>query len=398
MESNVSREQLERARELIYPKFPPWALGLLLVAIVFRGIVILGCAIIMGIPVLKGRESRQKHYFLIRPIYGRQRMPYLVPNRCMVITVCELLSSVLYVVSACNNFRFYSEAMMPHGMFIAFCLCNLDGSNNKRSSRILTPFIYNFVWISWSIIVISLTTFWAVATVRLQSKMDSLAQHLLSLLKESTISWDAHQDFSRIPLKAILADRDDMIQNMMQLTRILVPWGKTWLGLAIVLLVFYLLTVQYLLGMLRKLLRMRNTESLVSCSPSGSLIWDKLEEEFRFLSRSSFIVSTTLICQIFVVIYQILSASRLDSRYWRMGSALIPHIVGLTMAPSLLLQSFYVFTARNSAEVSDYHQVEANFKTNNLPQIAAHLLAWNVTQEWFPHTEPRTPSSQVGGK
>ncbi|EGG04616.1 uncharacterized protein MELLADRAFT_72339 [Melampsora larici-populina 98AG31] len=256
---NPFREARNYANSMLKPEFPYWALSLLALFIIMRVAFIFVCAGIMIIPVFKGSDSRKRHYYLVRRVYpeGGNGMPYLVPNRCMIIVVCELVTSVLYVVLGCLNYSFYSNvsshqdprpvtmvwfviAWLPSyvGMVMATfglcyaCLCDVDGTKNKKYSRILTPIVYNSIWISWSLLAIGMISYWAVRSVQDANELQMNLQHTFPLLKKASVSWDAHHDFGKVPIKALLNYMVVLFRNWSHMDLTLVGWATAWAALA----------------------------------------------------------------------------------------------------------------------------------------------------------------------
>lgn len=124
--------------------------------------------------------------------------------------------------------------------FLPTCLhaCSLyemDSTTKRRSSRLLTPLIYNALWISWSFIVIFTTFFWAIYAAHLHSVLESNYLSLFSLLEQASNSWTESHDFSKIPLQAILRSVNLTKKSANQLSWIIHRWAYTWLAWAIVL-------------------------------------------------------------------------------------------------------------------------------------------------------------------
>ncbi|KAG0148366.1 hypothetical protein CROQUDRAFT_131903 [Cronartium quercuum f. sp. fusiforme G11] len=458
MPTNPFEGILEEARKKITPIFPAWTLDLLIASAVWRAIIILSCIAIMLIPAVKGAASRKKHYFLFRAVYPVEsaRIPYLVPNRCMVITFTELFSSALYLASACLNYRLYSETPMPRGtnitvwyglacvsLFSSFnysfgfeyiwalqnldlmlawilslmlsisltCgwlpsrlvslsisvgheiselviaggdenLCDPEGLQQNRSSKILTPLVYNSIWLSWCFLVTVVTFYWAILAAEGHDQLDPILLGLLSMLEQASDSWAAHQDVSRIPVAVLFQERDILLGVLNKLARSVGWWARTWFVMATGLGIFYLLVVRYLLRILRRVLVLGEADSLAR----GQLarpIWSELEQEFRFLSKSSICILICIGCQILVVIYQSLSSTHLELIHWRQGSALFSQLPGIFMAPSLLIQSWRILTERQVANESDFYHIQENFNENKmLPVMTSQLLGWDTTMFW----------------
>lgn len=406
--ANPFATQLELARQLINPHFPTWALALLISFVVLRGLVIFSCLAIISIPIGKGGANRSSNFYLVRRIGSQKKnsTTYLVPNRSMIIAVTELLSSLIYVISAVINYRFYTEAKMLRsagylsvwygiawlpsslgiwcsGWALAHaCLCDVQGNKNTRSSRILTPVIYNTLWVSWIIFAIVVTLYWTIRSVFIFDELDYTIRHLKSALGAASNSWDNHHDFSRIHLGSLMMKRDAVLEKMSHLSSNNLGWSRTWMVLAAPLAVFYVFTAQVLLHKLREVLRLRESETWTPNLKCTLAIWQELEEEFRFLSRCTVIIFLTVVSQIGVMVFQSYSSEHLDKLDWRIGSALMTQLPGVIMAPSILFQSWRIFANRNSADESAFHLVPSNEMSEKLPQMASQLLGWNFTVDF----------------
>ncbi|KAH9811049.1 hypothetical protein DFH28DRAFT_901413 [Melampsora americana] len=404
--------QHEVSKELMQPQFPSWALALLIVFGVMRGIIILICGAIILTPVFKGAASRKKHFFLIRRVYlnNGQKTPYIVPNRSMIIALCELLSSALYVITAYSNYRYDSDTEYPQGplgylLMCAYlgiwisawslthaCLSNVDGTTNKRT-RFLTPAAYNSIWISWSLLVIGVTSFWAIRSVRVLISIERNMLQASSMLNEAANSWDIDHSFSGIPIVTLSELRHSLFGLQDQLKRISWGWAACWISFAFVLVAFYLITVRSLLRMLRELLRIRDLE--IWTQHSRSTIWSEVEREICFLSGSSIALTLAIFSQICVSIYQSLSGAHLTHLKWRIGSSIIIQLPGVFMVPAQLLQSWRLFSERSVLVEPQVHTISMNAKHHDLPQTTSQLLGWDTTMYWG--REPYMETSNFSG-
>ncbi|KAH9819987.1 hypothetical protein DFH28DRAFT_885410 [Melampsora americana] len=435
---NPFREAQTYAISVVNPEFPDWALSVLAFFIIMRVIFVFICAGIIIIPIFKGSTSRKRHYYLVQRVYpgGRNGMPYLVPNRCMIIVVCELVTSVLYMLLGCLNYSFYSNVRSHHGprpvlmIWYAYlllrkhssyvgmvmatwglcyaCLFDVDGTKNKKYSRILTPIVYNSIWITWSLFAIGIISYWAVRSLKDTNDLQKNLHHILALLRKASGSWDLHHDFGKVPIKTILNYMVILFKNWSQIDSTLVRWATVWASLAGALALFYILVVCVLLRMLKQVLRMRDMDTITGNAQWTSTILCELEAEFHFLSRCSFVIILSIFAQIVEAIGQILISVHQDSLYCRITSTIICQIPGVFMVPALLLQSWRIFTERSPDE-SEFCRVPLDSVTKDVPKLTSLLLGWDTTMCWtgekgeeeasFPGLRPVTISeSSAGGK
>ncbi|KAH9820766.1 hypothetical protein DFH28DRAFT_634886 [Melampsora americana] len=424
MTSNPFRNQLEMFKEFIAPQFPTWALAALVLFGIMRGIFVLGSLAIMLIPMFKGSQSRKHHYFLVRRVYSNGdpgRFPYLVPNRCMVIVICEMISSVAYLFSAYVNYQFYSTDIVlylgrqqqwypPHwyalpwipsylGIMLSSwglchsCLFDVDGKDKGKLARILTPMVYNSIWMSWTLITIGSMLYWSISLGIVFLDLQLKSNDLISLLRHAAKSWDSHHDLSRIDLRKMSNVGNSIFTGWNYMRPMIIGWSVTLIVLAGVLLCFYVFVVRLLLRMLKQVLRIRDMNFLNEASQDS--MWAELEDEFRFLSRSYFVITVIILVQVLEVIFQIISGEHIDvSKFqhstrlnFRIGSALITQVPGIFMGPALLLQSWRIFTERFTADESDFHNVSSKSDQRSLPQMSAQLLGWNSTVCWSRESE-----------
>ncbi|KAH9820472.1 hypothetical protein DFH28DRAFT_923766 [Melampsora americana] len=373
--ANPFREQIIVVARILNPQFPSWALAILIFFAILRGILILVCASIMVIPLWKGPASRKKHWFLFRRIYPQlgRGIPYVVPNRSMVIAVCELCSSVLY---SAVNFKTYKHLGIAHGdrgWYLALCLCDVTDVKSSRLPRLLTPIVYNTTWISWSIITIALIAYWAIRMGRHMFDAQRTCDRLLELLKRAAISWERHdnaQSFWGDLLPTLI-----LAVHGTQLTgTLIVGWCITWIALAVGLAVL-------LLRMLNQILSKRELDTMVVDAQLSSPIWEELEKEFRLLCKTSSLLTLSIISQLFELAYEIYSGKNLT----QIASALVTQLPGVFMTPALLVQSWRILTERS--DETKFQQVPLAFEDQNIPQMTSHILGWDTTAFWDNQTE-----------
>ncbi|KAG0148657.1 hypothetical protein CROQUDRAFT_654489 [Cronartium quercuum f. sp. fusiforme G11] len=393
---------------MVRPHFTTWVNPLFIGLAVWHGLVMLSCVTILAIPFYKGPSSRKQHSWMISGHYPLQSsgIPYIVPNRCMVIALCEFFSNVMYLFLAgvCYLWRsttdspFFSQYLTLWyaigwlfsylGIWLAgwglcyACLCDVQRARRQKFARVLTPIVYNTAWMSWSIVTIALMGFLASSMCRSGNSLRESSQRLISLLNEASAAWEDTKDIAEHPLSVLISQRTVILQGVNLLTWKYRQWCLVWIGLDVVLAIFYSFTAVYLLRMTRSLLVRRDIEKLACPGDLPSLIWDELKHEFRFLSRSCGIISTALGCEIGVAVYQFYYGSHLHSMKWTTASVLIVHIPGLVISPSLLFQSWRIFTERNAADDTSFHEAAMDTKIPHLPELASQLLGWQSTIHW----------------
>ncbi|KAH9814996.1 hypothetical protein DFH28DRAFT_970059 [Melampsora americana] len=343
---NPYRAASAYANSVLAPKFPTWALGLLIAFVVMRVIFMIRCTAIISIPFFQGPFSQRKHLFLVHQVYTEKgrTIPYLVPNRCMIIVICELFSSMLYTCGAWFSYCYKVKDALHGGprqlmtlwydisSYIGIvlsswglcyaCLCDVGGTKNRKFSKLMTPIVYNAIWISWTVIAFGIILYWSVMAVSVLTRLEDRLQRFFRMLDDAAISWDTHHDFSNIPLTAICADALSLFHD----------WK------------FFMFVVRVLLTMLNQVLGLRELHSMTVSLEWNSPIWKELEIEFS--------------------IFQAFSGSHLDLMTWRIASALLTHLPGVFMAPALLLQS--------------YHTVPVSHQNSFMPQMTSQLLGWDT--------------------
>lgn len=407
LHANPFRMQIIQIERIINPQFPAWALAILIFFAVMRGILIVVCIAIMVIPLGKGPASRKKHWFLFRRIYSRpgRCTPYVVPNRSMIIAVGELCSSILYMVAACENYEIYKHLGLRPGsigwylilwygltwlpsyigiMLSAWslcyaCLCDVAEIKNSRFPRMLTPAVYNAAWSSWLIISIALMAYWSILIARNCHATEMIVNRILELLRRAAFSWET-DGTTQISWSVFVHELTLSAHQVDEIGTLIYGWCITWIVLAVLLAVFYLFTVQLLLRMLNQILCKRELDAMVVDAQLSSPIWPELEKEFRFLCKSSSLVTLSILSQIAEVAYQTYSGKNLVKLNWRIASAIATQLPGVFMTPALLVQSWRIVTERS--DESKFQQVPLAFGDQNIPQMTSHILGWDTTVFW----------------
>ncbi|KAG0149430.1 hypothetical protein CROQUDRAFT_74304 [Cronartium quercuum f. sp. fusiforme G11] len=397
---NLLRQAVQEARNLINPRFPTLVLASLIFFIVFRALIVLSSLGIMIFPALKGRASRKRHYFVLRKIYSNEfrGMPYLVPNRCMVIVLGELMSNVLYLVSACVNYQFYTQSEIPKathmpicsylGIWLAgwglvhACFCEVELTKKRRPFWILTPRVYNTLWISWMVLVTLMIIYFSMKSFYYFEEMKKMITVLLKMSEQAAKILDVDLNYSHIPLTQLLARRDAVFRVLDRFVNTADVVAKVWVGMYVILVLFYAVTVRYLLRILQKTLFLAKSETLAPRGQFAPAIWTELEAEFRYLSRCFFLLTLSLVGHICASLVDMWSIHRIESLTSKVLISLADQVPGILIAPTLLTQSARIFTERYAADESAFCQVLPDFANQRFPNLASQLLGWDTTEHW----------------
>ncbi|KAG0140048.1 hypothetical protein CROQUDRAFT_726329 [Cronartium quercuum f. sp. fusiforme G11] len=396
--TNPFQKDYDAIKSNAFPTLPSWAYPILIIFAIWRGLVMLSCIAIFVIPLHKGRASRKKHLWLIRRRFdcqdkkkaklmsrchasGTGMIPFLVPNRCMVMAISEFVCNGLYLALACVNYlvRSYVGIWVAGWALSYACLCDLRGDGRNRAARILNPLVFNFTWLTWSVLTVGVNIYWAILVRRAEYEFKGNAIRLLQSLRMDSRNWKLDQDFSEGKVLAILAQEEEVRELSILIAKRLRNWSITWIVLGVVLALFYIFTLQYLWKMARKLLVVCDSEALTCRQASPSLFWEEIRQELWFLFKSCVVISLVLFCELTVAVYQIGSSFHLESALWRTTSALVAQVPGMMMSPILLFQSWRIFSERS---LDESILKEAHQNIPNLPGFASQLLGWTTADYW----------------
>lgn len=379
----------------------------------------ISCVAIVLIPFYKGSASREKHSWLFRRHYlsDGSSIPYIVPNRSMIISLCEFVSNGMYLTLAVISHMYFSGnhdrmeelmsvwygvAVLPSYLGISLaawslvyaCLCDVQGSDRGRVARILTPTVYNLAWIFWSLFIILITLYLASAAGEVEVSTFELAYPLSVMLQRAVNLWNQGQTLSTSSTADLLARTDVVLAKVELLSSKFGEWGCVWIVSGIFLAIFYVFTACYLLRIVKRLLSSRGVTNL--SLPGASMAQIELEQEFKFLSRSCLIISITLGLDIAAAFFTTLYSSHLERPIWVTAEALVCHIPGLFMSPVLLFQSWRILTGNNVAEDSEFHEATQTPQTRYVIDLPSHLLGWNTALEWSKY-EPTKETENFSG-
>ncbi|KAH9816136.1 hypothetical protein DFH28DRAFT_966166 [Melampsora americana] len=411
MSSNPFETQRKIMETIMFSGAPPLVLKVVLAFAVWRALAMLSCAACVLIPFYRGSASRERHSKIFRRhhLEGSKQIPYIVPNRCMILSICEFFSNAMYLVLALLDYMFlsgddpfslarvttiwYAIAGLPSylGIWLAAwslfysCICDVQGRRRGKLARIFTPLVYNIIWMSWPILTTGFITFWALAVGQAEHNVISLATLLYKLLIKASRLWNDPAGHSKLPIGKLLKNGRLILQGVDVLATRFRLWGFSWIFLACLLTIFYICTALYLLGMIRSMMVMHEKEKLSGPEHFTTLIANELQKEFRWLIVSCLIISFTLLLDIVAAIVFVYYSRHITStsKTWEMSTVIVCHIPGLVMSPAVLLPSWRILTGRNAADEARFHEaVMLNSKTQYVPDLSSLLLGWDTTINW----------------
>lgn len=406
------------ATRIVFPPIPLWCLPLLVLLALWRALMMIACISIVVIPIWRGKASRQKHLWLFRTHYPsiasrRNGVPYIVPNRGLIVAVCEFFSSGLYLMLACFNYKsfttpaftekisltlWYGIAWLPSyvGIWLSgwglchACLCNGQQAG-KKIPNFLSPVLFNFMWSSWLLVI--LITHAVCATLLTQATIVTYHHfdNLQAVLKKAREEWTPDSRPNVRAMAAMLKELNGLLINCKVVEFRMGTWYIFWIVFGVVLACFYIFTAQYLVRLVRNLLQKCQTQALACrenvgtrrggevpakevVSKTTTHAITELRREFRFLAAHSILITLVLICEVAVPAYQVGLSHHIASSAWRTGSAIIVMAPSTFISPALLFQSWRLLSEHNNAEESELNQALSETDDIQLPIFAAQFL------------------------
>ncbi|KAH9822336.1 hypothetical protein DFH28DRAFT_1119289 [Melampsora americana] len=414
----------------LHPQAPSWTSVILILLAIWRILAMVICVAILAIITLDAESAASLTRILsfnVTVILGGSSIPYIVPNRSMIISLCEFVSNGTYSTLAMISYIYffgdhdhrmeelmsvwYGIAVLPYvedlsfeilkaedveiilfsGLILAF---RLQLGVSCMPARLLTPVIYNLAWIFWLLFMILTTLYLASTAGEVEVSTFELAYPLSEMLQRAAKLWNMGQTLSKSSTEELFAQTDVVLGKVELLSWKFREWGYVWIVLGIFLTMLYVSTSCCLLRTVKRLISSRELTNL--SRPGVPIAQIELEKEFRFLSRSCLIISITLGLDIALAVFTTLYSSHLERPIWVTAEALICHIPGLFMSPFLLYQSWRILTGNNAAEDSEFHEATQTTQTRRMLDLPSHLLGWNTTLEWSKY-EPKIENENFSG-
>lgn len=116
-------------------------------------------------------------------------------------------------------------------------LGDLNGRKKNRYSGMMTPLVFNSVWLAWSLLVIMLSLGWAIISGKTAASFDRQATKGLNLLAGVVEAWDKGDDVSNSQLQEIFAIYRSVISTLDDICGMIKGWAGTWMFLGICLFI-----------------------------------------------------------------------------------------------------------------------------------------------------------------
>ncbi|POV98419.1 hypothetical protein PSTT_14427, partial [Puccinia striiformis] len=340
-------------------------LGLVSFAI-FKAFTILICLGVIIIPFFQGRIVSKRHLWLTRCTYiGSSKIPYIVPNRSMVVALFELVASILFVTHICLDYLIMAFYLVDR-LELTLHVGPQHGSS-KPNRRFPPPWAYNLAWISGWFLAFVWVAFncnnISATTGQVDLEMRNLTQ---IMIREHGLPVNSpeHRKLA-LENKAELQHFSDYLARNRALS---LRWVASWIALGIVLVLFYIFILKLLVQKIREVLRQCEAEQFTflnekcdeALQAEKQLIVEKslaplhaLRQELRLLRLFSFSIMTVLLAEVFVRACQYWTITQDHSSEFFIKFSLVSVMIpSVFMSPVLLLQCWKGFTSHAPIRVS----------------------------------------------
>ncbi|KAI7946175.1 hypothetical protein MJO29_012563 [Puccinia striiformis f. sp. tritici] len=389
MDSSRSFDDLHHFHDLINPKPSSGVFWGLLAFAIFKAFTILICLGVIIIPFFQGRIVSKRHLWLTRCTYiGSSKIPYIVPNRSMVVALFELVASILFVTHICldylvtdhpqvtvNKIVFWNTigglpswlSIWLTGWSLLYMCQGPQHGSSKPNRRFPPPWAYNLAWISGWFLAFVWVAFncnnISATTGQVDLEMRNLTQ---IMIREHGLPVNSpeHRKLA-LENKAELQHFSDYLARNRALS---LRWVASWIALGIVLVLFYIFILKLLVQKIREVLRQCEAEQFTflnekcdeALQAEKQLIVEKslaplhaLRQELRLLRLFSFSIMTVLLAEVFVRACQYWTITQDHSSEFFIKFSLVSVMIpSVFMSPVLLLQCWKGFTSHAPIRVS----------------------------------------------
>ncbi|KAH9816139.1 hypothetical protein DFH28DRAFT_1160714 [Melampsora americana] len=195
---------------------------------------------------------------------------------------------------------------------------------------------------SWTVVFMCSMCIWALAVSQAEENVMRLVKPTYELLNECG---------------------QKLLQNINILTTQYRLWAYMWISFGLPVGNSF-----YLLGMIRRMMLMREEEKLSGPEHFTKLIVDELKKDFRWLIASCLIISSTLLLDIMAAVVFLHFSWHItsNSKSWEIAKLI-----------------WRILTGRNAADEARFHEaVMLNSKTQYVPNLSLLLLRWDTTINW----------------
>ncbi|KAH9446220.1 hypothetical protein Pst134EA_023218 [Puccinia striiformis f. sp. tritici] len=336
-----------------------------------------------------GRIVSKRHLWLTRCTYiGSSKIPYIVPNRSMVVALFELVASILFVTHICldylvtdhpqvtvNKIVFWNTigglpswlSIWLTGWSLLYMCQGPQHGSSKPNRRFPPPWAYNLAWISGWFLAFVWVAFncnnISATTGQVDLEMRNLTQ---IMIREHGLPVNSpeHRKLA-LENKAELQHFSDYLARNRALS---LRWVASWIALGIVLVLFYIFILKLLVQKIREVLRQCEAEQFTflnekcdeALQAEKQLIVEKslaplhaLRQELRLLRLFSFSIMTVLLAEVFVRACQYWTITQDHSSEFFIKFSLVSVMIpSVFMSPVLLLQCWKGFTSHAPIRVS----------------------------------------------
>ncbi|MBW0473172.1 hypothetical protein O181_012887 [Austropuccinia psidii MF-1] len=375
----------------------PSVFPVLIFFMIIKAITAFGCMALIFIPIFRKRSSSKTHWWLIRRQYleTHNDTPYLVPNRSLVVAVCELMSSLTYIMLAGMSYVRLKHQISHHQtLIIILCygisflptfiglwlagwglLYSSHCPHKKIKSqftRIFSPRVFNLSWVTGSILFVIIVMQWGILLERYVRVFRQKQEDLVSFSDTAGVLFsNSTYRADELVLKELKAKETALNDEFHKLIALFEAWAACWVVLEIFLIVFYIFIFQRLVKLIRRLLRLCEAEKFVilnksdiNNSPKDSSEDQKsvaaisaFRKRLQFLALYIFSISLALLGEVAVAFANFYASQRLTNLALISVLSILIMLPSTFLSPILLFQAWQVISQRSVPESDEYESI-----------------------------------------
>ncbi|MBW0484199.1 hypothetical protein O181_023914 [Austropuccinia psidii MF-1] len=403
-----------------------WVYPGLIILATIKIITGISCLALILTPICRGRLSRQKHLWLVRKRYlhSDSKTPYFVPNSSLVVVMCELLSSALYVMLACVNYSNFKDGFVSsrraHHMtstlgygisflptFISVWLtgwgllysCHCPNSNvNKQVINFFGPRMYNSCWIIGCLLVVVIMAHWAIALGRVYAELWNHRVELLGILaKIGPHLIDSPAQINQGLLLLLQNSRVAFMDSGSKLVKHMRVLAGFWLACEFLLVALYVFILQRLVKLIRRLLRFCEAEQFEILNRPGSannpipvskrgvhksvVALSAFRQQLRFLAVYNFSITLVLLGEVTSACLHFYACGRPWDAVLMGVLSVVVMVPSIFLSPVLLYQSWRIITERSVSQTEESQLVEVPIASESIKP--EHRLFHERLWKWY---------------
>lgn len=129
-------------------------------------------------------------------------------------------------------------------------MADVKGHKRTAMSGILTPLVFNFIWISFSVLAIIQAVVWAAVAGKTASSFDRYADRAFVRLKQASDLWSSGLPVPTEYVSDMLAASDRIKKLFVGLSRSVDGWGISWMIVGVSVLVVSVTSHLFLASMI----------------------------------------------------------------------------------------------------------------------------------------------------